>query len=122
MFQRRTREVLLMSMLHRDATVSTKEDKKPNVLIDYIKFKAESTTLTIYCTFSSFMRFCTFIHVKDCILCKTFIVSFVLFMVRWAVVVVHNIWNVSAYYALAVCMGIGIQPGKEGNPSRRNSS
>nr|XP_033488734.1 piggyBac transposable element-derived protein 4-like [Epinephelus lanceolatus] len=72
---KRSRNVLLMSTLHKDAAVSNREDKKPHIILDYNKNKGGVDNLD---------------KVTAVYSCKRM-------TARWPLVVFHNILDVTAY-------------------------
>ncbi|XP_036958596.1 piggyBac transposable element-derived protein 4-like [Acanthopagrus latus] len=81
---KKRKNVLLMTTLHRDAAVSTREDKKPNAILDYNRNKGGVDNLDKVTGTYSCQR-------------KT---------ARWPMVVFFNMLDVSAYNAFVLWMEV----------------
>lgn len=68
-FPKKKKNVLLMTTLHRDAAVSTREDKKPNAVLDYNRNKGGVDNLDKVCYFLSFKSHVLFFLLPDCFIC-----------------------------------------------------
>lgn len=77
---KKNKNALVMSTLHRDAAVSSREDKKPDIILDYNKYKGGVDNLD---------------KVTSTYTCKRK-------TNRWPMVVFYNMLDVSAYNAFVV--------------------
>ncbi|XP_061071697.1 uncharacterized protein LOC133105543 isoform X2 [Conger conger] len=84
------RNVILMSTLHRDATVSTDGHRKPHIILDYNRNKGG----------------------VDCLDKLTGTYTCKLKSARWPVAVFHNILDVSAYNAYVVWTAPSLESGE----------
>ncbi|XP_033960769.1 piggyBac transposable element-derived protein 4-like [Pseudochaenichthys georgianus] len=78
------RNVILMSTLHRDAKISGREDRKPDIILDYNATKGGVENLD---------------KLLSCYSCQRR-------TLRWPLVIFYNILDVSAYNAFALWMAI----------------